>query len=101
MPASPRLLRGAPPQLAGARRFPPAALTFLRGLKRNNRREWFQAHRDDYEMYVREPMAAIIERLAVDLRSFAPELVASPKSSMYRIYRDIRFSENKAPYKTH
>ena len=46
-------------------------------------------------------MIAIIERLAEDFRSFAPELVASPKASMYRIYRDIRFSANKAPYKTH
>ena len=46
-------------------------------------------------------MIAIIERLADDFRGFAPELVASPKASMYRIYRDVRFSENKAPYKTH
>jgi uncharacterized protein (TIGR02453 family) len=88
--------------MAAARpRFTPATLTFLRGLKRNNRREWFQAHRDDFEMHVRAPMIAIIERLAADFRSFAPELIASPKSSIYRIYRDIRFSENKAPYKTH
>ena len=46
-------------------------------------------------------MTAIVERLAVDLRAFAPELVASPKVSMYRIYRDTRFSDNKTPYKTH
>jgi len=46
-------------------------------------------------------MIAIIERLADDFSGFAPELVASPKASMYRIYRDVRFSENKAPYKTH
>ena len=81
--------------------FPPETLRFLRALKRNNRREWFNAHRDDYESYVRQPMTAIVERLAVDLRAFAPELVASPKLSMYRIYRDTRFSSNKAPYKTH
>jgi uncharacterized protein (TIGR02453 family) len=43
----------------------------------------------------------VIERLAVDFRSFAPEMVASPKLSLYRIYRDTRFSENKTPYKTH
>ena len=81
--------------------FPAETLRFLRALKRNNRREWFNAHRDDYEAYVRQPMTAIVERLAVDLRAFAPELVASPKISMYRIYRDTRFSENKTPYKTH
>jgi uncharacterized protein (TIGR02453 family) len=46
-------------------------------------------------------MIAVIERLAVDFRSFAPDLVASPKLSLYRIYRDTRFSENKTPYKTH
>src|SRR3989441_5175776 len=82
-------------------RFTPAALKFLRALKRNNRREWFNAHRDDYEAHVRKPMTDIVERLAIDLRGFAPEIVASPKLSMYRIHRDTRFSENKAPYKTH
>jgi uncharacterized protein (TIGR02453 family) len=82
-------------------RFTTATLRFLRSLKRNNRREWFNRHRDDYEQHVREPMTAVVERLADDFRSFAPELVASPKLSMYRIYRDTRFSENKAPYKTH
>ena len=81
--------------------FTPATLKFLRALKRNNRREWFNAHKDDYEAHVRQPMTTIVERLAVDLRGFAPEIVASPKQSMYRIYRDTRFSENKAPYKTH
>jgi uncharacterized protein (TIGR02453 family) len=86
---------------AAAPRFTPATLKFLRALKRNNRREWFNAHRDDYEAHVRQPMTAIIERLAVDFRGFAPELVASPRVSLYRIYRDTRFSENKLPYKTH
>src|SRR5262249_18732052 len=86
---------------APAPRFTPQTLTFLRALKRNNRREWFNAHRDDYEAHVRTPMTAMVERLATDFRSFAPELVASRKVSIYRIYRDTRFSENKAPYKTH
>jgi uncharacterized protein (TIGR02453 family) len=84
-----------------APRFSAETLKFLRALKRNNRREWFNAHRDDYEAYVRQPMTAIVERLADDFRAFAPELVASSKVSMYRIYRDTRFSENKTPYKTH
>src|SRR5438552_2658322 len=84
-----------------APRFSVETLTFLRALKRNNRREWFNAHRDDYEAAVRRPMTAIVEQLAIDFREIAPELVASPKVSMYRIYRDTRFSENKTPYKTH
>src|SRR6058998_4224134 len=86
---------------ASAPRFTAETLRFLRALKRNNRREWFNAHRDDYEAYVRRPMTAIVERLAEDFRAVAPELVASPKVSIYRIYRDTRFSENKTPYKTH
>jgi uncharacterized protein (TIGR02453 family) len=81
--------------------FSAKTIAFLRALKRNNRREWFNAHKDEYEQHVRQPMAAMVERLAEDFRGFAPELVASPRLSMYRIYRDTRFSENKAPYKTH
>ena len=86
---------------AASPRFSTRTLSFLRRLKRNNRREWFNAHRDEYEQHVRQPMIAVIERLAIDFRSFAPEMVASPKLSFYRIYRDTRFSENKTPYKTH
>jgi uncharacterized protein (TIGR02453 family) len=84
-----------------APRFGPDALTFLRGLKRNNRREWFQPRKERYETLVRQPMMAIVERLADDLRPFAPEVIADPKSAIYRIYRDTRFSSDKTPYKTH
>ena len=82
-------------------RFTVETLRFLRALKRNNDREWFRARRDRYERDVREPMIAVIEQLAVDLRRFAPEIVASPKTSLYRIHRDTRFSEDKTPLKTH
>ena len=81
--------------------FSPQALAFLRALKRHNRREWFKPRKEQYEALLRAPMTALIERLAHDFRSFAPDLVASPKASLYRIYRDTRFSENKTPYKTH
>jgi uncharacterized protein (TIGR02453 family) len=77
------------------------ALAFLRALKRNNDRDWFKARADQYERLLREPMIQLIDRLATDFRTFAPDLVASPKISLYRIYRDTRFSENKAPLKTH
>src|SRR4029453_15808158 len=50
---------------------------------------------------VRVPMLSIVERLAHDLRDVAPDIVVDPKHALYRIYRDTRFSENKAPYKTH
>jgi uncharacterized protein (TIGR02453 family) len=82
-------------------RFSPATLSFLKRLKRNNRREWFNARRDEYEAAVRQPMIAVVDQLAVDMRAIAPELLVSPKQSIYRIYRDTRFSENKQPYKTH
>ena len=79
--------------------FTPDTLRFLRSLKRNNRREWFQPRKDRYDQHVRAPMLALIERLAADFARFAPEMIASPKTSMYRIYRDTRFSEDKTPYK--
>ncbi|HEY7020120.1 MAG TPA: DUF2461 domain-containing protein [Ktedonobacterales bacterium] len=84
----------------GAPRLPPAALTFLRALKRNNDREWFRTRKEHYERVIRAPMVQIVERLAVDFRTFAPDHVAAPKVSLLRIYRDTRFSENKAPFKT-
>jgi uncharacterized protein (TIGR02453 family) len=80
--------------------FTPKTLSFLRSLKRNNDREWFRARKDQYDEHVRGPMAAVIERLAVDLARFAPELDVSPKRSIYRIYRDTRFSGDKTPLKT-
>ena len=65
--------------------FPTKTLTFLRALKRNNRREWFQPRKEQYETHVRAPMVALLERLAGDMRSFAPELIAEPKVSLFRI----------------
>ena len=82
-------------------RFDSRALSFLRALKRNNDRDWFRARKDEYDRLLRVPMIAMIERLAVDFQSFAPHLVANPKASLYRIYRDTRFSDDKAPLKTH
>jgi uncharacterized protein (TIGR02453 family) len=82
-------------------RFGPEALRFLRALKRNNRREWFQPRKEQYESAVRRPLLDIVECLAADLRPVAPEIVVDPKTAMYRIYRDTRFSEDKTPYKTH
>jgi uncharacterized protein (TIGR02453 family) len=83
-----------------APRFSPKAIAFLRGLKRHNNREWFRARKEQYEELVRAPMLEVVERLAIDFQEFAPELAAGPKS-LFRIYRDTRFSEDKSPYKTH
>jgi uncharacterized protein (TIGR02453 family) len=81
--------------------FTRKTLAFLRSLKRNNDREWFHANRAKYEEHVRGPMTMVIERLAGDLSRFAPELTADPKVSMFRPWRDTRFSEDKKPLKTH
>ena len=81
--------------------FSKRALQFLRGLKKNNAKPWFEAHRDEYERDVREPMRDLIEDLDRRLRRFAPEIGGDPKRSMFRIHRDVRFSKDKSPYKTH
>ena len=81
--------------------FSPATLKFLRGLKTHNAKPWFEAHRAEYEAFVKAPMQALIEAIDVRLARLAPEIVGDPKRSMFRIYRDIRFSSDKAPYKTH
>lgn len=80
--------------------FPPGALTFLRALKRNNRKEWFEANRARYEQDVKQPLVALIEEVDVRLASLAPEIVGT-KRSLFRIHRDVRFSRDKTPYKTH
>jgi uncharacterized protein (TIGR02453 family) len=81
--------------------FTAKTITFLRALKRNNTREWFRARKDDYEQHVRGPMVQLLDRLAGDFATFAPEIVSDPKVSLYRIYRDTRFSADKTPLKTH
>src|SRR5437899_12331756 len=81
--------------------FSAATLTFLRSLKRHNNRSWFEAHRAEYEAAVKQPMHALIEEMDVRLARLAPEIIGEPKRSMFRIYRDIRFSADKSPYKTH
>lgn len=80
--------------------FPPKAMTFLRGLAKNNRKEWFEEHRPDYEDALRTPMKALIDEVDVRLADFIPEIVGSAKKSMFRIHRDVRFSKDKSPYKT-
>jgi uncharacterized protein (TIGR02453 family) len=80
---------------------PAKALRFLAQLKKNNNRDWFQAHKEEYEEYVKGPMQELVLRIGDALRRTAPEIVAEPKTALYRIYRDTRFSRDKTPYKTH
>jgi len=81
--------------------FTKRALGFFRGLARHNEKSWFEAHRDEYEAEVRGPMRELLGDLDVRFAEFAPEIGADPKRSVFRINRDIRFSKDKSPYKTH
>lgn len=83
------------------RHFDPKALAFFRGLARHNNKPWFEAHRDEYEQHVKSAMSDLVEEMGVRLADFAPEFVGDPKRSLFRIHRDIRFSSDKSPYKTH
>lgn len=81
--------------------FNKEAITFLRGLKKNNDREWFNARKPVYERELKEPMLAIIRHITDAMLDFAPGHVRAPEKSFFRIYRDTRFSNDKRPYKTH
>lgn len=84
--------------------FTPALFKFLRDLKKNNSREWFQDNKSRYEADVREPLLGFIEDFAPHLAKLSPHFMADPRKSggsMFRIHRDTRFSKDKTPYKTH
>ena len=84
--------------------FKPAIFTFLKDLKANNTREWFQANKARYEQEVREPALAFITDFATHLEAISTYFRADPRpvgGSLFRIHRDVRFSKDKSPYKTH
>jgi len=76
---------------------------FLRDLKRNNNRDWFQRNKDRYEASVRDPLLRFIVDVGPRIKRLSPHFIADASpigGSMMRIYRDIRFSKDKSPYKT-
>jgi uncharacterized protein (TIGR02453 family) len=84
--------------------FSPALFSFLRELRRNNDRDWFAANKPRYERDVRDASLRFIGDFAPRLAKIAPHLVADARpvgGSMFRIYRDTRFSHDKSPYKIH
>jgi uncharacterized protein (TIGR02453 family) len=84
--------------------FTPETFVFLSGLRRSNRRPWFLKHKQEYEDCARQPSLRFITDLQFQLRKISPWLIANPKpvgGSLFRIYRDVRFSKDKSPYKTH
>lgn len=85
-----------------SRHFTPRLFGFLRDLAAHNDRDWFLAHQDDYERHVREPALDFIAEAAGPLGKISPHLVADTRKvggSLFRIQRDLRFSNDKSPYK--
>jgi uncharacterized protein (TIGR02453 family) len=81
--------------------FPPEALGFFRGLARHNDRDWFQPRKAVFEESVKQPMRELVTALNQALAGFAPEYATDPERAIFRIYRDVRFSKDKKPYKDH
>ena len=80
--------------------FRPEALTFLVELALDNERSWFQPRKADYEALLKEPLERLCTALDEEFRARDIPLVADPARSPFRIYRDVRFSKDKSPYKT-
>ena len=81
--------------------FSPEGIQFMADLAANNERSWFQPRKADFERLIKEPMESLMLALDEQFRTRAIPLVADPKRSPFRIYRDTRFSRDKSPYKTH
>ncbi len=82
--------------------FSDSSFKFLRGLARHNDKEWFASHKGDYESHVRQPFQQLLTDLQPELAAISPHFRADPKpvgGSLFRIYRDARFSNDKSPYK--
>jgi len=84
-------------------RFPQSAARFLGALRRNNRKDWFDEHRSDYEEQLLEPAREFVIELGSKLRKLRPHLQVDPRTNfgVKRINRDVRFSRDKKPYKDH
>ena len=83
--------------------FSQASFRFLKKLEKNNDRDWFAEHKQDYEDLVRSPALDFITDMIDGLASISPHFVAMPKKmggSLMRVHRDVRFGKDKSPYKT-
>src|SRR5689334_14127840 len=81
--------------------FRPEAIQFLADLAENNDRAWFQPRKAEFERLLKEPMESMIAALADAFAARGVPMLADPKRSPFRIYRDTRFSKDKSPYRTH
>lgn len=81
--------------------FSPDAFNFLIGLKKNNDRAWFKARKDTYDTEIKFAMECLLGEFTPDRQPQDFPVRGDPKRGMFRIYRDVRFSKDKNPYKTH
>ncbi|HEY3707534.1 MAG TPA: DUF2461 domain-containing protein [Terracidiphilus sp.] len=81
--------------------FRSEALKFLRNLARHNDREWFTPRKAEFEELLRQPMLSVVRKITDAMLDFAPDHIRPAEKSLFRIYRDTRFSNDKRPYKTH
>jgi len=82
--------------------FSPDTLKFLRGLKVNNNKVWFDKHRADYDVYVFEPLRKLVTDLGEFMLTIDPRFEITPtiNKTISRIYRDTRFSRDKSPFRS-
>lgn len=80
---------------------PKEFFAFFKQLEKNNSKEWFDENRSTYERKVKDPFKGLVQELIDKIQSVEPALQLEAKDTIYRINRDIRFSPNKTPYKTH
>jgi len=83
--------------------FPKEAVEFYTDLAKNNNKEWFAAHKSDFEKHVMDPARDFVYEMGKLLQHIVPNVVADPRvnKSIFRPYKDTRFSKDKTPYKTH
>ncbi|MBU6950288.1 MULTISPECIES: DUF2461 domain-containing protein [unclassified Hahella] len=84
--------------------FSPDFFKFFQQLQANNNKEWFEENKARFKQEVQQPLVRFIEAMAPELMKVSPYFVADPRlngGSIFRIYRDTRFSKDKTPYKTH
>ena len=86
---------------AGFTGFRPEAIQFFVDLREHNDRAWFQPRKDEFEALIKDPFEALVAELADRFERRGIPLQADPKHSIFRIYRDTRFSKDKSPYKRH
>ena len=81
--------------------FTPAFVSFFRDLSNNNTSTWFDANRKTYEAQVKKPFELFVQEMIIRIAKLEPEVDIAAKDAIFRINKDIRFSKDKSPYKTH